>query len=352
MAVTQKDVADKAGVTRSVVSKVMHGGADTIRVNEETAERVARIAREMGYQPSAVARNFRLQKTGQIGLLHGDGFSIFKFDGGSLYFASLTDGIVIGAFKHKYTLGLCPDLFGPSPENAMADGRFDGFIWYSTRPSQRNEDRLKQCQAPLVLLHTRAAAFDSRFPTVICDNDQGIRLALEHLAELGHRRISFAYDGYDTFTESTIRCDAFLRHCSRLGLFPALVDITLGPDGVRGDNVGTQAYFERGPMETAMIGDNEDHAVRAMRVAKAAGLTVPEDFSVIGFDSTSFCDYQNPPLTAIYQPLPAMGELAVDLLVDLIDGKQPESIESMLPCRLDVRGSTAPPRTRPLSARS
>ena len=81
-----------------------------------------------------------------------------------------------------------------------------------------------------------------------------------------------------------------------------------------------------------------------MRVAKEAGMSIPDDFSVIGFDSTSYCNYQNPPLTAIYQPLPAMGEFAVDILVDLIEGNRPDSIENLLPCRLDVRGSTAPPR--------
>lgn len=345
MAVTQKDVAERAGVTRAVVSKVMHGGAGTIRVNPATAERVRHVAREMGYQPSMVARNFRLRKTGQIGLLHGDGFSMMKLDDGSRYLASLMDGIVQGAFKHNYTLGLCPDLFGPTPESAMADGRFDGFIWYSTLPSKRNEERLKRCQAPLVLIHSRAAAFDNRFPTVICHNEQGIRLALEHLAELGHRRISFAYDGHETFTESAIRRDAFLHHCKRLGLAAAVLDVPLGPDGVRAKLAGMEAYFEHGPEETAMICHGEEYGVQAMRLAKQCGMSIPDDFSVIGFDSTSYCDYQNPPLTAIYQPLPAMGELAVDLLVTLIEGKQPESIENMLPCRLDVRGSTAPVRT-------
>jgi len=71
-------------------------------------------------------------------------------------------------------------------------------------------------------------------------------------------------------------------------------------------------------------------------------MRIPEDFSVVGFDSTSFCDYQTPPLTAISQPLPAMGELAVDLLVQLIDGKKPDPLEHMLPCGLDVRCSTGP----------
>jgi len=90
-----------------------------------------------------------------------------------------------------------------------------------------------------------------------------------------------------------------------------------------------------------MISCGDEWGFEAMKLAKQAGIRVPEDYSVIGFDSTSLCKFQNPPLTAIYQPLSAMGELAVDLLVGLIEGRQPDPIESVMPCRLDVRESTA-----------
>ncbi len=345
MAVTQKDVADKAGVTRAVVSKVMHGGGGTIRVNPETADRVRKVAIMLGYQPNAFARNFRSQRTRQIGLLHGDGFPMLKFDGVTNYFASLMDGIVEGAFKHGYTLGLCPDLFGPTPESALGDGRFDGFIWYSTYPSEANFERLRGCESPIVLIHSRAATFGNRVPTVICDNDQGIRLALEHLADLGHRRVSFLYDGFDTFTESRIRCDAFLSNCRRMGLDSKLVDAHEAPCGTRQRLAGLGAYFANCPNETALIAHSDEYGVDAMRIAEGAGLRVPQDFSVVGFDSTSACNYQTPPLTAVAQPLVQIGEVAVDLLVEFMEGRLPDPPERVLPCRLDVRGSTGPLRS-------
>jgi LacI family transcriptional regulator len=345
MPVTQKDVAERAGVTRSVVSHVMHGSGQTIRVNPETAARVRKAAEEMGYQPSALARSFRRQRTSQIGLLPGDGTPMLRFDDGTRYFASLMDGIVEGAFRHQYTLGLCPDLFGPSPESAMADGRFDGFIWYRTFPPVRNE-WLKHFDVPIVVIHSKAAAFENRFPTVICDNEQGIRLALEHLASLGHRRISFAYDGQSSFTESFIRADAFLAHGRQMGLDVALVDVH-----VNGWKPGACYehfidYFDRRPLDTALIAHGEQYAIDAMEVAKSRGMRVPDDFSVIGFDSTRYCEYQAPPLTAISQPLVSIGNLAVDLLIQWIDGKKPDPLENVLPCGLDIRGSTGPAARR------
>ena len=342
MATTQKDVAARAGVSRGIVSKVMHGGGLTIRVNPQTAERVRQVASELGYQPSALARNFRRQRTGQIGLMHGDGYSMFKFESGSRYFASLMDGIVHGAFKHRYTLGLCPDLFGPSPESAMSDGRFDGFIWYRSFPSAKNEERLKRCSAPIVFVHSRAAAWDDRFPTVICDNDQGIRLALEHLATLGHRRIAFAYEGAASFTESVIRSDAFLSHGARMGLEVHTIDGHVDAFGNRAQYAGIRNYLAQNQRATAIIAQNEQYAVDIMGLAKESGLGVPNDLSVVGFDSTAFCDHQTPPLTAISQPLHLIGETAVDLLVQWIEGHIPDPLERLLPCGLDVRGSTGP----------
>jgi len=333
MPVTQKDVAQKAGVTRSVVSRVLHGGADTVRVSPETAERVRRVAAEMGYLTDP-ARVVREPRSGMIGVLQGDGFERLRF-ASNPYFASLMDGIVDGAFTHGYTVGLCPELLGANPEGAMADGRFDGFIWWSTFVSQAAEEYIKRSSAPIVFLHADASTLGNQFPSVICDNDRGIRLAVEHLAELGHQRIGFVFDGRLRNGESAERGELLFLHGQELGLEVAFIDIGPGIPAL-------DAYFGSKPRETALIAHSEAYAVEAIKAARRHGLRVPEDMSFIGFDSTPFCDYQSPPLTAIAQPLVAMGSTAVDLLVDLIDGTAPARIETVLPCGFDVRASTAP----------
>ena len=337
MGVTQKNVADRAGVTRSVVSHVLHGGAGTIRVSPATAEHVRRVAMEMGYQPNAYARNFRQRRTGMIGVVHGDGFPRLRFGNGSAYFSVLMDGIIDGAFEHGYTVGICPDLFGRNPESAMADGRFDGFIWYSTHTAGETEQRINRCTAPMVLLHWKAKQFNERFPTVICDNEEGIRLAIDHLAEHGHRQIGFVFDGRCRSVESELRHEIVIAQGRRLGLTIASLDLTDREHAL-------EAYFMSSPKETALIAHSEEYAVEAMHVAQSNGFRIPDHMSIIGFDSTVYCLSQTPPLTSISQPLEAMAMQAVDMLIDLIEGRKSECIEAVFPCGLDIRGSTGPAR--------
>ena len=337
-AVTQERVAQTAGVTRSVVSRVLHGGADTVRVSPETAERVRRVAAEMGYLAQAPAREVRERRTGMIGVLQGDGLARLRF-AGNAYIAALMDGIIDGATAHGYAVGICPQLLGANPDGAMADGRFDGFVWYSTFASNATEEYIKRCAAPIVLLHADAQTFDNRIPTVICDNDKGIQLAVDHLAELGHRRLGFVFDGRLRNSESAERGELLFSHAEERGLEVAFIDIGPGAKAL-------DAYFQDGPQETAIIAHSDDYAADLMNAARRHGLRVPEDVSVVGFDSTAFCDVQSPPLTAISQPLEAMGAKAVDLLVDMIDGKPPARIETVLPCGFDVRASTGPPPAR------
>ena len=330
---TQKDVAVRAGVTRAVVSRVLHGGASTIRVSEETAERVRTAARELGYQPNVSARNLKRRRTGMIGVLHGDGFPLMKLQD-SRYFAALMDGIIDGAFAHGYTIAICPQLFSQTPEDAMADGRFDGLVWYSTFPSEANFARVKNCSVPIAIVHSHAADFDDRFPTAICDNAGGIRLALEHLAELGHRRVGFAYDGEYLFSEWRLRRDAFLQIAPTLGMEPELIDI-------RGNRSGLWSYLASPFTQTAIVAHDEELAATVSNGLQARGYAVPNDVSVVGFDSTDFCDLQSPRLTSISQPISALGYRAVQVLAEIIDGRTPTPFETVLPCGLDVRASTS-----------
>ncbi len=331
---TMRDVAAKAGVTPTVVSRVLHNKAISVRVSEATAVRVREAARDLGYRVNVAARNFRERQTGMIGVLHGINFDRPVFGRGSRYFASLMDGVVDGAFRHGVAVTLCPKLMGQTPEDAMSDGRFDGLIWYSTVPSEQNAAMLRACTSPLVLVHAQTEAFGRSFPNVACDNAQGVALALDHLAELGHRRIAFAQQGDLEFSESNLRRDAFLEGMAARGLPVSKEDV------IRTDyeGRGVEEYLARGPGHTAVIAHNEELAAAFVRVSEGHGLRVPHDLSVVGFDSTSFCNEVRPALTAVSQPLQAMGACAVDLLMARIAGAPTESI--ILPCGLDVREST------------
>lgn len=334
--VTMREVASKAGVSPVVVSRVLHNKAKSIRVSEATAERVRQAADELGYRCNVFARNFRAQRTMTIGVLHGSGVTRPRLDHGSRYFAALVDGLVEGAFNHGYSITLCPRLLSMTPEDAMCDGRFDGLVWYSTVSSDEHREMLANCAVPLVLLHASSNEFGGRHPSVICDNDQGIGLAVDHLVELGHRRIAFAMDVDPVNVEALSRLAAFGRHLQRHGIVCSEEDV-LKIDWSRRS---IERYVTRECRHTAVIAHNEGMAADFMAYAQQIGLRVPEDLSIVGFDSTAFCNELRPAMTAIHQPLTLMGSKAIDLLIESIEDGPSLSREVIFPCRLDIRGST------------
>jgi LacI family transcriptional regulator len=217
----------------------------------------------------------------------------------------------------------------------MSDGRFDGLVWYSTLPSEQNREMLRKCSLPMVLIHTRAAEYGNRYPSVICDNDQGVGLAVTHLAELGHKRIGFAYEANVPFSESALRARAFRAHMLDLGLTVSDCDFI--------DSGDLDDYFASSPRHTALIAHNEGLAASIITKAQALGIKIPQDLSVVGFDSTAYCEELTPKLTSIYQPLAEMGRGAIRLLVQNMSVGTPDPLELVYPCSLDIRGSTFNP---------
>ena len=340
-AVTMKDVAARAGVSPTVVSHVLHHKATSIRVSAATAERVRQAAQDLAYRVNVAARNFRDRQTTMLGVVHGHRSLTPRFDAGSRYFAALMDGIVDGAFAHGFSVALCPRLFGQTPEDAMSDGRFDGLIWYSSNPNDEDRAMIDRCSVPLVLIHSPGDGFDRTFPSVMCDNAQGIGLAVDHLVGLGHRRIAFALPPVERIGEGRLR---------ELGLYAALERHGLEADSernlwlVQSDEEIDERLLAPN-RSTAVIAWSDGMATHLIERATALGLDLPRDLSIVGFDSTSYCNELRPRLTSISQPLVPLGRTAVDLLVQSVRGDLVPSFPLLMPCGLDLRESTARPRT-------
>jgi len=334
MPVTLKDVAAKAGVTPTVVSHVLHQRASTVRVSSATAERIRNAAVEMGYRLNVNARNFRSQRTQMIAVVHGMGFDRPIFGTDSRYFGQLMDGIVESAFRHGYSITLCPQLLGTNPADSMSDGRFDGLVWYSTIESAANEAMIDRCRVPLVLIHGQPGEHADRFPTVVADNRQGIELGLDYLISMGHRKIGFAIESGTRSREATARRDFFQQGMAARGLDgsdASVVDLN-SQTAIR--------EFLTGPRpHTALFAYNEGLASCILREAETLGVAIPNELSVLGFDSTPFCDELKPRLTSISQPLVSLGERAVDALVQMISAPEVTPTHDILPCGLDIRES-------------
>jgi DNA-binding LacI/PurR family transcriptional regulator len=338
VASTLKDVAAVARVTPTVVSHVLHNKVSTVRVSEATAERVRAAATELGYRVNVFARNFRERQTRTIGVLNGQGLILRPlFAKGPRYFATLMDGIVNGAFDHGISVTLCPQLLGEHPEESISDGRFDGLILYSIMPSEKMLKALDQCTVPIVIVHAHAKDFGNRYPTLIANNSEGVGLALDHLVELGHTKIAFATEPDDENVETRERLEAYKFHMEGHGLrwvASDIIQIDLPRESLHSYlNVKTLPH-------SAVIVHADGLAGEFVTQAQVHGHRVPQDLAVIGFDSTDYCNEIRPTLTSISQPLFDLGNLAARRLLQLGAGETPEPLELLLPCGLDIRGST------------
>jgi len=337
MASTLKDVAAAANVTPTVVSHVLNKKTSTVRVSEATAERVRNAASELGYRVNVLARNFRGRQTKTIGVLNGQGLVRPQFAHGPRYFATLMDGIVSGAFEHGISVTLCPQLLGEHPEDGINDGRFDGLILYSITPSEQTLKVLDQCSVPIVIIHAHARDFGDKYVTLIADNSQGIGLAIDHLVSLGHVKIGFMIERDASNVESEERLQAYVFHMARVGLECRerdVIDIDQGRKNL-------SEYLREKPLQhSALIVHADGLASELIMAAQFHGHSVPADLAIIGFDSTDFCNESRPTLTSVSQPLFELGGLAARQLMKLVSGEKPDPLELVLPCSLDVRGST------------
>ena len=191
------------------------------------------------------------------------------------------------------------------------------------------------------MLHVPQSAGLKNTSTLCCDNEGGLDLAVRHLYELGHRRILFAYERiHEGLLETEARKQAFLHAMERQSL-PA------GPEDLCRWEVTAEEFAEwwRGkPPHTAVIARGEWFAGQILERAAESGVRIPDDLSLVCFDSTEFSKSRRPRLTAIRQPIFDMAVAATELLLRQIDTKQRIVEVRTYPCSLDVRESTAPPR--------
>lgn len=321
------------------VSKVLHGKGANVRVGAETAETIRRVARELRYQPNRLARSFREQKTHTIGLVFSHFGRIGDLDG---YFSAFLNGVMSATFQSEYGLTICPNLVKLSNKGVLNDGRFDGLLWCKPDYTVQSAEAIGKSEIPVVMMHAPAGEGPD-VPRFCCDNDLGLRLAVDHLADLGHRRIGFVIDAFNESTaEGRARVEGYRSAIQARGL-----DLDSGQIlswQIDRPELASMMRSEHRP--TALITFSERQAVTILSEAKNLGVSVPDDLSVIGFDSTTFCDTVRPRLTAISQPIEQMAHDATNVLISIIEAEQSASRSFIYPCGLDIRESTARPASR------
>jgi len=327
-----KDIARVAGVSHSTVSRALRKSP---LVNPKTTAEIQKIAEDLGYQPSAVARGLVTRKTYTIGVVVTTIADPFV--------SEVVIGIELAANDHGYSVILANSNADPAREKSVvhsfAERRVDGIVVTSSRVGVLYTPLLAQMMVPIVLINNQHPG--EFVHSVMIDNVQGSREATAHLIGLGHRRIAYIGDQYGHQSDAE-RMQGYREglDCAGLPFVPELV--------VHGDSRPEEAIVAMDKLlalddpPTAVFCYNDMTALGVLRSMHIHGVRVPEDISIVGFDDLFIASYTQPQLTTVRQPMRKMGRMAMESLLKLMSGQT--SAESVkVPAELIVRESTAPP---------
>lgn len=324
-----KDIARLARVSHPTVSRALQNSP---LVNKQTAAKIRKIAEEAGYRASAVARGLVTRRTRTIGLVVTTVADPFA--------SEVAFGIEQTANDHEYAVFLANSNADPAYEQkvvqAFAERRVDGIIVTSSRVGALYLPMLAELHVPIVLVNDQ---YPGGFVhSVMIDNVEGTRASVQHLIELGHRRIAYVGDrgGYQSETE---RRAGYKKALTAAGL-PFAQELAAEGDGLPEAAIkAANRLLDLADPPTAISCYNDMTALGVMRAIQARGLCIPEDVSVTGFDDLFFTAYLQPPLTTVRQPMRRMGQMAMENLFKLMSGE--ESVAQIkVEAELIVRGST------------
>jgi len=327
-----KDVARKADVSTTTVSHVVNHtrfASDKVRSAVEDAIRV------LGYVPSAVARSLKSNTTKTIGMLIPNC--------SNPYFAEIVRSVEDRCFGAGYTLILCNTDDDPHRQGAylqvLSEKRIDGMIIISTGADKDLLSFLQGLPIPTVLL-------DREIDEANCDlvetaHLQGGMMATDHLIGLGHRRIA-CLAGPADLNSSAQRIEGWRTALDRSGLSAESADLLWHSDfSSQGGFSSMQSILASSLAPTAVFVCNDLMSIGALSAAHEAGVRVPQDLSLIGFDDIELARFASPALTTIAQPKQRIGIVAVDMVLERIQGGRVKARQVILQPQLVVRNSTS-----------
>lgn len=339
---TIRDVAKLAGVSTATVSRALRGG---IGVEPGTRARVEQAARELRYRPSGVARSLKLRATQTIGLIVTDIENPF--------FPQIVRAVEDAARLRDYAVILADGRHDASREiqslEVLAGRQVDGLLIASSALTERHRSWIDDRPCPVVIINSGSGSPD--VPIVLSDNEAGGRLAAEHVLCLGHQRLAYVGPSKSDNATSEERLRGVRSALQERSRSEGDLAVAHGDDGVAAGEAVAGELMRSAPETTALVCYNDLTAVGALRALHSAGLQVPQDISVVGFDDIELASYVEPPLTTIRQNTADIGRWAVDTLLDALEASDEPRAEAgrgagivhRVPVELVERLSTGPP---------
>ncbi len=328
------DVAKKAGVSISTVSRVLNNTAG-YSVKQETRERVLEAVRELGFRPNDLARGLLLKKSRIIGLVIPDI--------SNPYYSEVSLGMEATALEFGYSVIFCNTSRKTEKLEHYVDvllqKRADGIIFAGGGTD------FAPVSQPLLDFNVEVAVIGRHhlpFPSVQIDNVAAARDATSHLVELGHRSIAFI-SGPLNLTSVQDRLAGYRTGLQRGGIDRDDRLVREGDFQSEGGYSAALSLLQGEPWPTAIFAANDRMAIGVMAPAADLGLKVPDDLSVVGFDDISMASFTRPTLTTVAIPGYEVGASAMRLMMRLVAGEEWSQV-TWLPTNLVVRDSSGPPR--------
>ena len=328
-----KDVAREAGVSTATVSHVIN---NTRHVSDEVRARVLDAIKRCDYYPNAQARSLASGRSHTLGLLISDIANPF--------FPELVKSIETAAFERGYDVVLANTnyeaLRTSNYVRRLIERKVAGVALMTSELDMSLVDELARRDVCVVFLDQ--GLFGAHMSNLVVNYAAGIEEAIQHLVALGHRSINYI-GGPARLRSAAKRREAFEDSIARLlpGTHPAVYE---GDFKIEGGRRAAGLMLEAGRPPTAVIVANDMMALGVMQEFRAAGLKIPQDISVVGFDDIAFASLTDPPLTTVCLPRTELGLRAVEALMTTIEHTQKQGVEIQIPTYLVARGSTAAPK--------
>ena len=332
--ITIYEIAKLAGVSPTTVSKVINNYPD---VSDKTRKKIKDILEEQNFLPNSQAQGLTTKKTWTLGIVYFEDLGVGLSHS---FFSNVIEAFKKQSDKYGYSL-----LFGSKNDRLKNDTfleyfRYkcvDGIAIICTDPNDKETISLVNSDFPIVIIDM----INEHTSTVTSDNVTGCKAAIKYLYDLGHRKIAHIYgtSKIDNWP-STVRKKAYIESMKEFNL--EIPDGYLA-DGVNFDFSGgydaMKKLLKLDDRQTAVLSSSDKIALGAIEAIKEAGLRVPEDISVIGFDDIELAKYVTPKLTTVRQNCDEIGRAAVDILVEQINKKEKLKINKVVPVELIVRES-------------
>lgn len=327
-----KDVAIRAGVSVTTVSHVVNG---TRFVSDRSRLRVEDAIRALGYVPSGVARSLKHNTTHTFGMLIPNN--------SNPYFAEILRGVEDRCFAAGYNVILCNSnedaMRQASYLRVLAEKRIDGLVLVTSHRDAALRAALAELNIPMVLLDREVPGLDCDLVEV--DHVRGGFIATQHLLALGHPWVA-CISGPPELSPSTQRRAGWKKALAEAGVERRDGDLERGDFSSRSGYQAMQALLRNGRRPTAVFVCNDLMAIGALAAAYEAGVRVPSQLSLVGFDDIELAAFSAPALTTVAQPKQQIGTLAAELLLDRVISGRSENRREILQPHLKVRASTAP----------